>query len=79
MMNSEKPRKRPSADLGVVLTAEAMCQGITAYGLAMRSGLSQTVIRETLAGSRPRVDTLAAILRALGRPWGWLDEQGFAP
>jgi DNA-binding phage protein len=68
------------ADLGVILVAEAMAQGVSVYALAKRAELPVSVVQSTLGdGSRPRVDTLAAILRALGKSWAWLDEQGFEP
>ncbi len=67
-------------DLPSILRAEADRLGLSQSELASRSGLSQQAVSALFRGDRdPSGKTLAAILRGLGKPWGWLDKQGLDP
>lgn len=67
----------PTPTLASVLRAEADRQQLTQALLAERTGLSQPGVSGILSGrKRATIATLAAILAALGKSWGWLDRQG---
>jgi transcriptional regulator with XRE-family HTH domain len=49
--------------------------GWTGYRLAKEAGLTAVAVGDLLAGKRqPKTETLRLILKAAGKPWGWLDD-----
>lgn len=62
-----------SARLPAALLAELVARGWSVRRLSQESGETLSTCQRVLAGTDPRVSTLAPILRSLGLSWGWLD------
>lgn len=73
--------KQLPPDLGVILLAECVARGLSVPQLARESGLALSVTQNLLNGRTraPRLDTLLAVLGALGRDLAWLHDRGITP
>lgn len=67
-------------DLPSILKAEMDRLGLNHQQLADLSGISQPTVTRIVNGRHdPSYGAIRAILRGLGRSWGWLDRQGLDP
>lgn len=65
----------PAATFATRLESELAALGLSGRECSRRAGLPDNAVGDILRGGNenPSLRAVAAILRAIGRPWAWLD------